>query len=87
MTSQYLAGELSLQLARVCAVADPASVETLVNLRRLTETVPVSDLGGIAVQALVLLDTLCWRSLESGDGVAFAQQAAAGAELQEFGRR
>jgi hypothetical protein len=86
MTRQYLVGELSLLLARVSEVAmDPASVEAAVRLRRLAETVPIADLGGVVVRALALTNSLCWESLERGDVVAFADQADMGAELHDFG--
>jgi hypothetical protein len=86
LTRQYLAGELSLLLARVPVVAtEPASVEAAVRLRHLAETVPISDLGGIVVRALALTNSLCWESLERGDVAAFAQQTEMGAELHEFG--
>jgi hypothetical protein len=86
MTRQYLAGELSLLLARVSEVAtDPASVKAAVRLRHLAETVPIADLGEIVVRALALANSLCWESLERGDVTAFARQAEMGAELREFG--
>jgi hypothetical protein len=86
MTRQYLAGELSLLLARVSVeAADPASVEVAVRLRHLAETVPIAELGGIVVRALGLTDSLCWESLEQGDVTAFTRQAEMGAGLHEFG--
>jgi hypothetical protein len=86
MTDQYLAGELSLLLARVPMVAtDQASSEAAVRLRHLAETVPIADLGGIVVRGVALTNSLCWESLERGDAAAFARQAELGAELREFG--
>lgn len=86
MTQQYLAGELSVLLAQLAAVAtSPRSRETALGLRRLAETVPVSDLAFVVAGALALGDELCWESLESGSAAAFAEQAGIGAELREFG--
>lgn len=86
MTQQYLAGELSVLLARLVEVAtDPASSQAVARLRHLAETVPVGELGGVAVRALEQANSLCWASLDRGDVEAFAQQAEVGAELREFG--
>jgi hypothetical protein len=86
MTQQYLAGEMSLLLeALQTATANPASVSGITDLRREAETSPLKCLSWVAVRALVLTDGLCWESLAHGDAVAFARQAAVGAELHEFG--
>lgn len=86
MTQQYIAGELSVLLARTQAVAtDPAALDAAIGLRHAAETVPVSALTFVVVRALGLLDGLCWESLERGDSIAFVHQAALGAELQQFG--
>jgi len=39
----------------------------------------------VVVRALALTDRLCWGSLQRGDTAAFTCQAAACAELREFG--
>jgi hypothetical protein len=86
MTQQYLAGELSLLLAQLPpVVANGASLEAAVHLRRAAETVPVAALAFVVVRALELIDGLCWESLHRGDIAAFDHQAALGAELREFG--
>ena len=86
MTQQYLAGEFSVLLARLQAVAtNPAMVHDLAQLRRGAETGPVTALSSIVVQALVLTDRLCWDSLEQGDTAAFTCQAAISLELRDFG--
>ena len=86
MTQQYLAGELSLLLARLPTVApNRASLEVGVHLRHVAETVPVAALPFVVVRALELIDGLCWESLLRGDISAFDHQAALGAELHEFG--
>jgi hypothetical protein len=86
MTQQYLAGELSVLLAEVSAVATTqASVDAAVHLRHLAETVPVTALPFVVVRALELIDDLCWGSLQRGDVAAFTHQAALGAELHDFG--
>jgi hypothetical protein len=85
MTRHYLAGELSMLLARLQAVAtDQASVRNVSHLRREAETGPLSALGLVVVRALGLADGLCWESLRRGDSAAFDRQAAIGAELREF---
>jgi hypothetical protein len=86
MTQQYLAGELSVLLARLQAVAtnDPA-VRDVVQLRRGAETGPVTALPSMVVRALALTDRLCWDSLEQGDTAAFTCQAAICTELRDFG--
>ena len=86
MTQQYLAGELSLRLARLQAVAgNQASVRAVAHLRQEAETGPLTALASVATRALALTDDLCWDSLERGNAVAFSQQAAISAELREFG--
>jgi hypothetical protein len=86
MTQQYLAGELSLLLARLQAVAtDQASVRNVAHLRREAETMPPTALSSVVLRALALTDDLCWDSLERGDTTAFTRQAAICAELCEFG--
>jgi hypothetical protein len=86
MTQQYLAGEFSVFLARLQAVAtNPAVVHDVARLRRGAETGPVTALSSIVVQALVLTDRLCWDSLEQGDTAAFTCQAAISLELRDFG--
>ena len=86
MTQQYLAGELSVLLGRVQAVTttEAASRDAWL-LRQAAETGPVQALGWVTVRALALTERLCWESLNRGDAAAFTRQAAAGAELREFG--
>jgi hypothetical protein len=85
MTQQYLAGELSVLLARLQAVAtNQAAVREVAQLRREAETGPLTALTFVVMRALALSDRLCWDSLERGDAAAFACQAAICAELREF---
>jgi hypothetical protein len=86
MTQQYLAGELSLLLARLPAVAtNPGSLQAGLHLRHVVETVPLAALPFVLMRALELVDGLCWESLQRGDRAAFDHQAALGAQLHEFG--
>jgi len=86
MTQQYLAGELSVLLERVQAVATTeAAGRDAWSLRQAAETVPVQALGWVTVRALALTERCCWDSLNRGDTAAFTRQAAAGAALREFG--
>jgi hypothetical protein len=86
MTQQYLAGELSVLLARLQAVtADEVSACEVARLRRAAETGPLCALTGLELRALELADALCWASLARGDPAAFDRQAVVGAELREFG--
>jgi hypothetical protein len=86
MTQQYLAGELSVLLARLQAVTtNQASVHELARLRREAETGPVTALLSVVVRALALTDRLCWDSLEQGATAAFTCQATICAELRDFG--
>lgn len=86
MTQQYLAGELSVLLARLqAAAANQACVREAARLRREAETGPVTTLPFVVVRALALTDRLCWDSLERGATAAFACQAAICAELRDFG--
>lgn len=86
MTQHYLAGELSLLLARLQAVA-PAQVATqdVAGLRYEAEAGPLTGLASVAVRALNLTDGLCWEALKRGDATAFTRQAAVGVQLHEFG--
>jgi hypothetical protein len=86
MTQQYLAGELSMLLARLQAQApNQTAVRDVAQLRREAETKPVTALPSLVVRALALTDRLCWDSLERGDPAAFTCQAAICAELRDFG--
>ena len=86
MTRQYLAGELSVLLAHLQAVADTeAAQRNAWSLRHAAETEPIPALRSVTVCALALAEGLCWDSLNRGDTVAFTRQAAVCAELHEFG--
>lgn len=85
MTQHYLAGELTLRLARLQAVAaNQALGRDLGHLRHNAETGPLTELGSVVVRALGLADDLCWDSLTRGDSATFDSQAAISAELCEF---
>jgi hypothetical protein len=86
MTQQYIAGELSLRLGQLQAMAtDQERAREVARLRHEAETVPLAALGSVLVRALGVADRLCWDSLGCGDTVAFSRQAASCAELWEFG--
>jgi hypothetical protein len=86
VTQQYLAGELSVLLGRVQQVTTTeAAGRDAWALRQAAETGPVGALGWVTVRALALTERLCWESLARGDTAGFTRQAAAGAELREFG--
>jgi hypothetical protein len=86
MTQQYVAGELSLLLAQLRAVAtNPVSARGVAGLRREAETLPPTALASVAVRAMALGDRMCWDSIACGDTAAFDHQAAACATLHEFG--
>ncbi len=86
MTRQYLAGELSWLLWQLQAVAtDQAIAGDVAGLRREAETLPVDALNSVTVRAIHLTDVLCWESVTKGDVAAFSRQAAASANLHEFG--
>jgi hypothetical protein len=86
MTQQYLAGELSVLLAQLQAVAtNQVAVRDVAQLRREAENGPVTALPSVVVRALALTDRLCWDSLQQGDTAAFSCQAAICAELRDFG--
>ena len=86
MTQQYIAGELSLRIGDLQAVAtDQQRAREAACLRHEAEKVPLAELGPVVVRALELGDRLCWDSLGCGDAWAFSRQAAACAELREFG--
>ncbi len=86
MTQHYVAGELSLRLGELQAVAtDQERAREVARLRYEAETVPLATLGSVVVRALGLADRLCWNSLGCGDTLAFSRQAAICADLWEFG--
>ena len=86
MTQQYVAGELSLRLGELQAVAtDQERAREVARLRHEAERVSRAALGSVVVRALGLADRLCWDSLECGDAVAFSRQTAICADLWEFG--
>lgn len=86
MTQQYLAGELSVLLGHLQAVATTeAAGRDARCLRQAAETEPIAALGSVTVHALALTERLCWDSLNRGDIAAFNRQAAVSAELHDFG--
>lgn len=86
MTRQYVAGELSVLLGHVQAVATTEEAgRDAWSLRHAAETQPIQVLPLVTVQALALAECLCWESLNRGDTAAFTRQAAVCAELHQFG--
>jgi len=86
MTQHYIAGELSVLLARLENVAaDEARARDAARLRREAETWPLAALASVAVRALALDNDLCWDSLTRGDVASFTRQSVVGADLREFG--
>ena len=86
MTRQYVAGELSVLLGHLRAVASTEAAERDAwALRHAAETQPIPALAAVTVRALALIEGLCWDSLNRGDTATFTRQAAAGAALREFG--
>jgi hypothetical protein len=86
MTRQYLAGQLSVLLANLQAVANTEAARRAArSLRHAAETEPIPALGLVIVRALAVAEDLCWDSLNRGDTAAFTGQAAVCDELQEFG--
>lgn len=86
MTQQYIAGELSVLLARLQAVAnDDGAISEVIHLRREAETQPLWTLRGVEERALELADGLCWDCLARGDPATFDRVATIGAQLREFG--
>jgi hypothetical protein len=86
MTQQHLAGEFSLLLAQLQAVAtDPSSARALARLRREVETHPPAALAVELIRTLEVTDELCFDSLARGDVKAFDCQAATVVQLREFG--
>lgn len=85
MTQQYIAGELSLLMAQLQAVAtSQGSAGAAEHLRERAETLPVPALSHVVVRALGLTDAMCWESLTRGDNAAFERQAAVSAEIFTF---
>jgi len=85
MTQQYIAGELSILLAQLQAVAaDEMAARGVAELRREAETRPLTALTRVVARALALDDGLCWDSLSRGDEAAFTRQAHIGTDLREF---
>jgi hypothetical protein len=86
MTRQYVAGELSVLLGHLRAVARTEAAERdALALRHAAETQPIPALAAVTVRALTLIEGLCWDSLNRGDIPAFTRQAAVSAELHDFG--
>ncbi len=86
MTQQYLAGELSILLWQLqAAMTNEASVVEVADLRQRAETGPRSGLASVVVRALEVADWVCSDALIRRDAAAFIRQAAARAEVWEFG--
>ena len=85
MTQQYVAGELSLRLGELQAVAtDQERASEIAHLRYEAERASHAALGSVVVRALRLANRFCWDSLECGDAVAFSRRVAICADLWEF---
>ncbi len=90
MTQQYIAGELSVLLARLQAIASgdaqgEACAGEVARLRRAAETSPLCALADVEARALELADGLCWARLARGEAAIFDRLATVGAQLREFG--
>ncbi len=86
VTRQYLAGELSLRLARLqVAAADRKNSEALKSLRVEAEMLPSWALGCVVSRALEVAEEICSESLDRGDWLAFNSQLAMCSDLFEFG--
>jgi hypothetical protein len=86
MTRQYVAGELSVILGELEAVApNETAVRDVARLRKEVETTPPVALPPVAARAVELTDDACWDALERGDVEAFVREAAICSELWEFG--
>jgi hypothetical protein len=85
MTQEYLIGELSVHLEQLQATIASAAGPDVARLRQHVETCPFSQLASALCEALTLADGLCWQSLSRGDTAGFSRQAAASAQLRQFG--
>jgi len=85
LTRQYLIGELSVRLEQLQTVAASECASDVACLRHEVETGPMTCLAPAAAKAIELADSLCWRSLATGDISAFALQAEVSADLRLFG--
>ena len=86
MTQQYVAGELSLRLGELQAVAtDRECAREIARLRDEAERAPRAALGSVVVRALGRANRFCWDSLECGDVLAFSRRVAICGDLWEFG--
>jgi hypothetical protein len=86
MTQQYLCGELSIQLARLQALAArcPWLAGQIGRLRAEAEIAPPATLGSVAARGIAVGDELCWQLLGDGDLTTFSCLAAECSELYEF---
>ncbi len=86
VTRQYLAGELSLRLARLqAAMSESERAQEVARLRHEAETVPVSALGCVMSRALAVTDEICFDSMDRGNWAVFIVEATICSELWEFG--
>jgi hypothetical protein len=85
MTQYYLAGEVSVRIGQLQALArDQAIACLLAGLRREAETEPLTALKQVVGRAVELTDRLCWDALERGDTATFTHEAAVCSDLSEF---
>src|SRR5258708_2095083 len=85
MTSQYLAGELSVRLGRLQAAVSADRAAEGGELRHRVQTRPPASLAEAMRRAVALADDVCWDSLSHGDASSFARQASVSADLRQFG--
>jgi hypothetical protein len=85
MTSQYLAGELSVRLERLQEVTSAGRAAQVARLRHRVESCPLPWLTEAVSRALDIADNVCWDSLSQGDAEMFARQASVSADLRQFG--
>lgn len=81
---QYLRGELSVRLGEVCNGPGNAVAPAVADLRRRVEDAPLDALPELALEALDVLDAMCWASLEDGDTAGFERGSRLSEELHEF---
>lgn len=84
MTQQYLKGEFSLRLGEACGEPDNPAVPAVADLRRRVEEAPLTALPALVLEAVDVLDAVCWASLATGDVAAFERECWRGTQLREF---
>jgi hypothetical protein len=84
VTQQYVLGELSVLVGRLCPDGRCSLAPRVADLRHRVEQASLCGLGPLVAEAMEIAEAACWQLLEQADIDGFEREAAVTAALHEF---